>query len=236
VANGQVTQVELVPRRGSAQNNQYFNPTIEKYDLHFDGRKFTGSLVLNMKCAGATPGHYTWEFDAAPQNNLFRGSIRVTRDGAAAKTFEVWGDAAVPDTEPVVPAHAVYTVDLKQCVRFDNDTAGLVDTRLYLTTEEGKGVSASATVRGSGGLHRTDVSGLCVEGARLRGQVQVWMKGDGYLIRTDAHSVYGLDLEIGDHQVTGTYAGLFDVREPRRGKITGTYVNEDGPLTRASRR
>jgi hypothetical protein len=226
VTDGKVTTLELIPRRGTALRNQNFNPTVEKHDLQFDGAKLTGTVTLDMKCSGATPGHYVWTFDVTPDNNLMRGTVGIARDGVQTGTFECWGDAAVPDTEPAVPANAIYWIDLTESVRFDNATTGSVDTRVYATVKDGKGVSGRATVRGTGGLHRTDVSALRVEGNRLKGRIEVWMKGDGYLIRTEAHNVYDIDVEIRDAMIGGNYTGTFDVREPKRGAITGTYVNE----------
>jgi len=226
VADGKVTKVELIPRRGIALNNQYFNPTIEQYDLKYDGVKFTGSLTLDMKCSGATPGHYTWNFDVAPLNNLMRGTIDVIHEGVHKGTYECYGDATVPATEPVTLANSVVWIDLKESVRYENDTAGYTDTRIYATIKEGKGVTGSAIVRSSGGMQRADVSGLHVEGNHLKGPVEVWMKGDGYVIRTEAYSIYNIDVVIDGTTINGEYTGTFDKRENVKGKISGTYAND----------
>jgi hypothetical protein len=132
----------------------------------------------------------------------------------------------VPGAEPISPANAVYTLDLKNCLLVENATSGAFDTRFFVTVADGKVVGATANARGTAGLQRADASGLRLEGNRLKGRLEVWVNPDGYVHRSSSHNVYDIDVQVDGNDVQGSYNGFFDYRAPNRGRLTGTYVND----------
>jgi outer membrane protein assembly factor BamB len=224
VNDGKVTKVELVHRVPSRPG---ISAKTESFDLTYANGKLTGSAVLQVTTDHvAVSGRYRVNFDLALAHNLFSGKVHSTRDGAPTTTHAAWGMATVPPSERFSPADAVYTLDLKNGLIMDNDKDGTFDTRLYLSTQGGKVIGGTASAGGTSGLHRVDASGLRLEGDRLVGRVEVWVQPDGYALRAASHNIYNLDLKIKGTEVGGRYEGTYDAREPRRGRITGTYVNE----------
>jgi outer membrane protein assembly factor BamB len=225
VRDGKVTDVTLVPRLA---NSGGFRATTESHALAFDGRTITGTVVVQVTTDHiGKSGRYTLEFDGAIENNrVASGKVKSTRDGAAATTHPLWGgEIEVPETEAANPERAVFALDLKDSIRYANDTSGSMDTRLWFTTDGGKVVAAVANARQNAGMHRADGSGVRVEGNRLTGRVETWIKADGYVLRADSHNVYTLDLALDGSSVSGSYAGTYDLRATRRGSVTGTVTD-----------
>jgi hypothetical protein len=219
VRDGKVTEVIFKKRRPDG-----IQFTAEGHNLTFDGKSLKGTIAVRVpKYTEVKPGLYTVEIDGVVENNrVAGGKVKSTREGAATTMHDLWGgEIEVPETEPVTPQRAVFALDMADSIRFANATSGRMVQRLWITTENGKVVSAVANAVACAGMQKADCSGLRIEGNRVTGKVETWIKADGYVLRADAHSVYELDLTLDGLNVTGSFTGWYDAREMRKGDVTG---------------
>jgi outer membrane protein assembly factor BamB len=224
VKDGKVTDVAIAPR---LPHRPGISGTIERQNLVFDGKTLTGTVVANIKTDHiAISGRYTLELDYTVANNLLSGRVRSTRDGAATTTHTAWGGATVPASEKVSPSQAVFTIDLSKSIRYQNALSGAMDTRLWFTTDGGVVSGGTASARENANLQKADVSGLKVGTDRVKGTVRIAVVGDGYVLRSNMNNVYDIDVAIDGTNVNGSYEGTCDSRQPRKGKVTGTYLTQ----------
>jgi hypothetical protein len=217
LARGRIAEVAIVPRLSHSS----LTAAIVSHDLRFDGKRFAGRIVTDVSRGDAMrPGAYRVDLDLGISNNLLDGSVRSQIQGGQETQHHAWGYVVVPTTDPVDPGRAVFTVNLDGAVR------GETDLKLNISTEGSRVVSAVANAQGCAGLQKTDASGLAVRDGRVTGRVQVKIGADGYYLRQDTANAYDLDLTVKGNEVTGTFRGTYDVREPRRGAITGQYRND----------
>jgi len=222
MAGGKFTSVTFGPRKGffGKPHRNAWTAEVLRHELAFDGRRLTGWLTLRAS-GDIQAGTYRLTFEVVAVNNLLRGRVTSQREGRPATTHVVTGSVEVPASEPVAPRDGVFAVDLPTAVQ------GKTNLRLYFSATGGTVLSDSvASASGCGGLHPSDVSGISVEGNRVKGKAGVAIRADGYYLRADSVNGYDLDLRVEGNKVTGNYRGTYDVREPRKGKVSGTWAND----------
>ena len=221
-ADGAVRSVAIIPKR---EKSTAFSVTIDEHDLAFDGERLTGSMQTTVTAKEIiNPGTYRLRFDVRVINNLTSGTVYAQRTGARESAHPVEGSVSVDATVPVDPQQAVFTVELADSL-LPKMLGRPCKTTLHLTTDGETIAHAAVHPDYTGGSHRIDASGLRLTADGLRGQVETWVYGDGYIHRGDTHNIYQIEADIAGTALTGSYTGTYDARESREGPVEGVYRN-----------
>lgn len=183
-----------------------------------DGR-LTGTIVLDQR--KMIKGLYTLTFDAGTALNRPDGKVLVQRDGGAGKEYRVWGEVTVPESDKVDPENAEYILWLDKCIP---KVPGL---RIWMTAEKGRALPKNVTfMPGCAGLQQGDLADLRIAGNRVSGTVRAVINGDGYNVKDrNLRCEYVVDATTDGKNITGTFKGYYDRRDPKKMEVAGCFFN-----------
>ncbi len=205
-----------------------WTPTFKTFDVTYRDGVLTGDLRLTCESHGhAKSGDYQLTFAAPVSCNRFADSFRVWRDGTEVTPHnptnrQVWGSMEPPEDEDLTSDNALYEISLDQAL--DRGKA----LRVFLEYRDGELASAKAdSPRFCASAHTIDTGGLALEDGRIHGDLAITVRSDGFVPLCDQPCRYTIDLRLGDDgAVSGSYAGVFALRTPRRGPVTGVFITQ----------
>jgi hypothetical protein len=216
--------------------------TVESHALKLDGERLTGKLTGLIRRQGDLDKavRYDWEFDGLAVGASAAGTIRVVEDGKPGADGQFVGQETAG---AVAPGDALYTLTLHQAIPRHNFI------NVFLTCRGGMFLGGFATSPNfNNSIHTLDLTGLRLEGDRLRGALGVTIVPDAWIPkdRKPVPCRFELDAAAVDGEVAGRFTGLFGDakvegtveggcdRKPSLNEIAGlTFKVESGVFGRA---
>jgi hypothetical protein len=211
---------------------------VEALALKLEGGRLSGTMKARYVPTGKAAQQYVFTLNGQVIADMAAGTITTTADGKRVEDGRFMGRvtfAHVPDPADSLCVLTLFDVPLEN--RY---------MKLYLDTRGGRfSHGFAATPNFNNATHEVDASGLRVKGSRVEGRVKVTVLPDPWIPRDrkPIPCTFGLDAEIRDGEIEGSYegtaagravqgiaAGRFDER-PVIEKVTGMTLKLENALT-----